>query len=151
MIDRSNSLSEPRQDNTDGNQRRNPLSEKSAEYSALQLSNCKMKARRTREKEVELLVLSSQILQNLVLSSSSKYATVRTCSNFLFSRALSCSCLLLMIYQIIVILKNAMMLDILQQWYSRWARHKSNDAWLEALLRRWEIRNILSRFSQRVS
>ena len=115
MIDRSNSLSEPRQDNTDGNQRRNPLSEKSAEYSALQLSNCKMKARRTREKEVELLVLSSQILQNLVLSSSSKYATVRTCSNFLFSRALSCSCLLLMIYQIIVILKNAMMLDNLQQ------------------------------------
>ena len=115
VIDRSNSLSEPRQDNTDGNQRRNPLSEKSAEYSALQLSNCKMKARRTREKEVELLVLSSQILQNLVLSSSSKYATVRTCSNLLISRALSCSCLLLTIYQIIIILKNAMLLDILEQ------------------------------------
>ena len=115
VIDRSNSLSEPRQDNTDGNQRRNPLSEKSAEYSALQLSNCKMKARRTREKEVELLVLSSQILQNLVLSSSSKYATVRTCSNLLISRAHSCSCLLLTIYQIIIILKNAMLLDILEQ------------------------------------
>lgn len=36
-----------------------------------------IKTRRTKEKEDELLVLSSQLLQNLALSSGSKYATVR--------------------------------------------------------------------------
>ena len=84
IYDESNGVLGSKHGHTDGNQRRNRLSEKSTEHSTLQLPNCKMKARRTREKEIEVLVLSSQLLQNLVLSSSSKYATVRAFNNFLF-------------------------------------------------------------------